>query len=65
MCAPAKVVEDIKGGILEVGDGAGGFEDVVMGPRAHVHAFHGVAKFLQIVTQCRLAIGLAGIRWLG
>ncbi len=42
MCAPAKVVEDIKGGTLEVGDGAGDFEDVVMGPRTHVHALHGI-----------------------
>ena len=42
MCAPVVVVEDV-GGAFEVGDGAGDFEDAVVGPRAHVHAFHGVA----------------------
>ena len=46
MCAPVVVVEDVGAG-LEVGDGAGDFEDAVVGSRAHVHAFHGVAKFLQ------------------
>ena len=46
MCAPAVVVEDVGAG-LEVGDGAGDFEDAVVGPRAHVHAFHGVAKLFQ------------------
>ena len=40
------VVEDV-GGALEVGDGAGDFEDAVVGPRGHIHALHGVAKFLQ------------------
>ena len=40
------VVEDVGAG-LEVGDGAGDFEDAVVGPRTHVHAFHGVAKFFQ------------------
>ena len=40
------VVEDV-GGAFEVGDGAGDFEDAVIGPRAHVHAFHGVAKLFQ------------------
>ena len=40
------VVEDV-GGAFEVGDGAGDFEDAVVGPRAHVHALHGVAKFFQ------------------
>ena len=40
------VVEDV-GGAFEVGDGAGDFEDAVVGPCAHVHAFHGVAKLLQ------------------
>ena len=38
------VVEDVGTG-FEVGDGAGDFEDAVIGPRAHVHAFHGIAKF--------------------
>ena len=46
MRAPDVVVEDV-GGALEVGDGAGDFEDAVVGPRAHVHALHGVAKFFQ------------------
>ena len=36
------VVEDVGAG-LEVGDGAGDFEDAVVGPRTHVHTFHGVA----------------------
>ena len=40
------VVEDV-GGAFEVGDGAGDFEDAVVGSRAHVHAFHGVAKLFQ------------------
>ena len=40
------VVEDV-GGAFEVGDGAGDLEDAVVSPRAHVHAFHGVAQFLQ------------------
>ena len=40
------VVEDVGAG-LEVGDGAGDFEDAVVGAGAHVHAFHGVAKFFQ------------------
>ena len=40
------VVEDVGAG-FEVGDGAGDFEDAVVGAGAHVHAFHGVAKFLQ------------------
>ncbi len=40
------VVEDVGAG-LEVGDGAGDFEDAVVGPCAHVHAFHGVAKLFQ------------------
>ena len=40
------VVEDV-GGAFEVGDGAGDLEDAVIGPRAHVHALHGVAEFLQ------------------
>ena len=40
------VVEDV-GGALEVGDGAGYLEDAVVGPRAHVHAVHGVAKFFE------------------
>ena len=31
----------------EVGDGAGDFEDAVVGSRAHVHALHGVAQFLE------------------
>ena len=35
------VVEDIGAG-LEVGDGAGDFEDAVVGASGHVHAFHGV-----------------------
>ena len=39
------VVEDV-GGAFEVGDGAGDFEDAVVGPCAHVHAFHGVQKML-------------------
>ena len=40
------VVEDV-GGAFEVGDGAGDFEDAVVGPGGHVHALHGIAKFLQ------------------
>ena len=40
------VVEDV-GGAFEVGDGAGDFEDAVVGAGRHVHALHGVAKFLQ------------------
>ena len=42
------VVEDI-GGAFEVGDGAGDFEDAVVGAGAHVHAFHGVFQFFQAV----------------
>ena len=30
---------------LEVGDGAGDFEDAVVGSRGHVHAFHGVTIY--------------------
>ena len=40
------VVEDVGAG-LEVCDGAGDFEDAVVGPRGHVHAVHGVAKLFQ------------------
>ena len=40
------VVEDVGAG-FEVGDGAGDFEDAVIGPRTHVHALHGVAKLFQ------------------
>ena len=40
------VVEDV-GGAFEVGDGAGDFEDAVVGPGAHVHALHGVAQLLE------------------
>ena len=40
------VVEDV-GGAFEVGDGAGDFEDAVVGSRAHVHALHGVFQFLE------------------
>ena len=40
------VVEDV-GGAFEVGDGAGDFEDAVVGASAHVHALHGVAKLLE------------------
>ena len=40
------VVEDV-GGAFEVGDGAGDFEDAVVGSRAHVHALHGVLQLLQ------------------
>ena len=43
MCAPVVVVEDVGAG-LEVSDGAGDFEDAVVGTGAHVHAFHGVAN---------------------
>ena len=43
MCAPVVVVEDV-GGAFEVGDGAGDFEDAVVGAGTHVHAFHGVAN---------------------
>ena len=46
MCAPAVVVEDV-GGAFEVGNGAGDFEDAVVGAGAHVHALHGVAQFLE------------------
>ena len=45
MCAPVVMVEDI-GSAFEVGDGAGDFEDAVVGAGAHVHAFHGVQKML-------------------
>ena len=44
MCAPVVVVEDV-GGAFEVGDGAGDFEDAVVGSRRHVHAFHGVTIY--------------------
>ena len=40
------VVEDV-GGAFEVGDGAGDFEDAVVGSRAHVHAFHRVLQLRQ------------------
>ena len=40
------VVEDVVAA-FEVGDGAGDFEDAVVGSRAHVHAFHGVFQLLQ------------------
>ena len=30
---------------FEVGDGAGDFEDAVVGACRHVHAFHGIAQF--------------------
>jgi len=40
------VVEDVGAG-FEVGDGAGDFEDAVVGSRAHVHALHGVFQLLQ------------------
>ena len=40
------VVEDV-GGAFEVGDGAGDFEDAVVGAGAHVHALHGVFQFFQ------------------
>ena len=49
MCAPVVVVEDVGAG-FEVGDGAGDFEDAVVGPRAHVHALHGVADELSLIT---------------
>ena len=39
------VVEDV-GGAFEVGDGAGDFEDAVVGSRAHVHAFHDFTEAL-------------------
>ena len=42
MCAPVVVVEDVGAG-LEVGDGAGDFEDAVVGAGTHVHAFHDFA----------------------
>ena len=42
------VVEDVGAG-LEVGDGAGDFEDAVVGAGRHVHAFHGVAHGLTII----------------
>ena len=38
------VAEDV-GGAFEVGDGAGDFEDAVVGSRAHVHALHGVTIY--------------------
>ena len=40
------VVEDVGAG-LEVGDGAGDFEDAIVGPRGHVHALHGVFQLFQ------------------
>ena len=48
------VVEDVGAG-LEVGDGAGDFEDAVVGSRAHVHALHGVAKLFQA---CGVGLGV-------
>ena len=43
------VGEDVVGEDLvaafEVGDGAGDFEDAVVGACRHVHAFHGIAQF--------------------
>ena len=44
MCAPAVMVEDV-GSDLEVGDGAGDFEDAVVGASGHVHALHGVTIY--------------------
>ena len=35
------VAEDV-GGAFEVGNGAGDLEDAVVGPRTHVHPFHGM-----------------------
>ena len=40
------VVEDVGAG-FEVGDGAGDFEDAVVGAGGHVHALHSVAKFFK------------------
>ena len=34
--------------VEDVGDGAGDFEDAVVGSRAHVHAFHGVISTLAL-----------------
>ena len=43
------VGEDVVGedvvAAFEVGDGAGDFEDAVVGACRHVHAFHGIAQF--------------------
>ena len=36
------VGEDV-GAAFEIGDGAGDFEDAVVGPRGHVHVLHGIA----------------------
>ena len=66
MCAPVVVVEDVGAG-LEVGDGAGDFEDAVVGAGTHVHAFHGVLQLLQaggvglgvFVEQGRRHLGVA------
>ena len=60
------VVEDV-GGAFEVGDGAGDFEDAIVGAGAHVHAFHGVLQLLQtggvglgvFVEQGRRHLGVA------
>ena len=43
------VGEDVVGedvvAAFEAGDGAGDFEDAVVGACRHVHAFHGIAQF--------------------
>ena len=64
------VVEDVGAG-FEVGDGAGDFEDAVVGPRTHVHAIHGVAQLLEaggvglgvFVQQGRGHLGVAVDAW--
>ena len=46
MCAPVVVVEDV-GADFEVSDGAGDFEDAVVGPCAH--AFHDATHELTLI----------------
>ena len=42
------VVENV-GGALEVGDGAGNFEDAVVGAGGHIHAFHDATHELTFI----------------
>ena len=62
MCAPDVVVEDVGAG-FEVGDGAGDFEDAVVGAGRHVRAYHGVFQLFQAGGDDALADGGAGFAW--
>ena len=42
---------------FEVGDGAGDFQDAVIGSCGHVHAVHGVAEFFQFTSTDRMNSG--------